>query len=73
MMEAEIQYITDSKGHKKSVIVSIKEWQFIQKEKQALQNKIKFLEELKTSVDEVKETLRGEKKTKSLSDFLNEL
>jgi prefoldin subunit 5 len=72
-MENHIQYIVDHKGFKKSVVVPFKEWEALQKEKELLQNKIKFLEELKDSVNEVKKTLAGKKKTKALSDFLDEL
>ena len=72
-MESHIQYIVDNKGHKKSVVVPFKEWESLQKEKERLQNKIKFLEELKDSVEEVKEALKGKKKTKALSDFLDDL
>jgi PHD/YefM family antitoxin component YafN of YafNO toxin-antitoxin module len=72
-MENHIQYIVDNQGHKKSVVVPYNEWESLQREKELLLNKIKFLEELKDSVDEVKEALGGKKKTKALSDFLDEV
>ena len=72
-MIPEIQYITDSAGHKKSVIITLEKWELLQQERVALENKIQFLEELKSSIEEVKEVLKGNKTSQSLSAFLDEL
>ena len=71
-----IQYITDTKGHKKAVQVPIEDWEQIQndlKELENLRDKKAFMYDLKDSVEEVKLAKEGKIKLQSAKDFLNEL
>jgi len=71
-----VQYITDTKGHKKAVQVPIEDWEQIQndlKELENLRDKKAFMYDLKDSVEEVKLAKEGKIKLQSAKDFLNEL
>ncbi len=68
-----LEYITDNKGHKKSVIISYPDWKKFEKKQKKIENKLKFLEGIDKSVDEVIDVLKGNKKAKSLKDLLDEL
>ena len=71
-----IQYITDTKGHKKAVQLPIEDWEQIQndlKELETLRDKKAFMYDLKDSVEEVKLAKEGKIKLQSAKDFLNEL
>ncbi|MBI5740897.1 MAG: hypothetical protein HZA16_09260 [Nitrospirae bacterium] len=65
----EIQYITDTKGHRKNVVVPYKEWERLMKE----MKKQRVLLGLKEAVSEAKAVLAGKKKMKTLDELLNEL
>ncbi len=72
----ELQYITDSKGHKNAVQLPINDWHNIQKQLKQLdklKDKKSFLLDLKESVEEVKLAKQGKIKLQSAKDFLNEL
>ncbi len=64
-----VQYLTDQKGKKTGVLVSIKDWEKIQKKL----NTELFYEEFKESVREIKAFKSGKKQLKNVSDLLNEL
>jgi len=71
-----LQYITDTKGHKKAVQLPIKDWEQIQidlKELENLRNKKAFIYDLKESIEEVRLAKEGLIKLQSAKDFLNEL
>ena len=71
-----LQYITDTKGHKKAVQLPIKDWEQIQidlKELENLRNKRAFIYDLKESIEEVRFAKEGLIKLPSARDFLNEL
>ena len=71
-----LQYITDTKGHKKAVQLPIEDWEQIQndlKELETLRDKKAFMYDLKDSVEEVKLAKEGKLKLQSVKDFLNEL
>ena len=53
-MANEIQYYTDSKGNKVSVIVSFEEWQKLNARLAALENKLKVFKSVREGVKEVK-------------------
>ena len=72
-MNGNIEYLIDSKGHKKSVVIPYKEWQMLEKQRNILENKLRFIEELQNSVNEVKDVLKGKRKAKPMADFLNEI
>jgi len=71
-----VQYITDTKGHKKAVQLPIEDWEQIQidlKELEVLRDKKAFMYDLKDSIGEVKLAKEGTIKLQSAKDFLNEL
>jgi hypothetical protein len=71
-----LQYITDTKGHKNAVQLPIKDWEQIQndlKELESLRDKKAFMYDLKESIEEVKLAKEGKIKLQSAKDFLNEL
>ena len=71
-----LQYITDTKGHKSAVQLPLKEWKQIQKdldELERLRNKILFMTELAEAVEEMKLIKEGKKQARNAEDFLNEL
>jgi len=71
-----VQFITDTKGHKKAVQLPIEDWEQIQndlKELETLRDKKAFMYDLKDSVEEVKLAKEGKIKLQSAKDFLNEL
>lgn len=65
----QIQYITDTKGHKKNVVIPYKEWERLMKE----MRKQRVLLGLKEAVTEVKAMLAGKKKMKTIDELINEL
>jgi hypothetical protein len=72
----ELQFITNHKGHKSAVQLSMNDWLNIQrdlKELERLRDKKAFFEDLKESVEEVKLAKEGKVKLQSAKDFLNEL
>jgi hypothetical protein len=71
-----LQYITDTKGHKSAVQLPMKDWEQIQKdleELERLRNKKLFLTELAEAVEEMKLIKEGKLKARNAEDFLNEL
>jgi PHD/YefM family antitoxin component YafN of YafNO toxin-antitoxin module len=71
-----LQYITDTNGHKSAVQLPLKEWEQIQKdlgELERLRNKKLFMTELAEAVEEMKLIKEGKKKARNAEDFLNEL
>jgi len=72
----DLQYITDTKGHKSAVQLPLKDWEQIQKdldELERLRNKKLFLTELAEAVEEMKLIKEGKKQARNAEDFLNEL
>lgn len=65
----QVQYLTDNKGHKKSVVIPYKEWERMLKEME----KQRILLGLKSAVSDVKEMTAGKKKLKSIEKLLDEL
>ncbi|HEY4786466.1 MAG TPA: hypothetical protein VIH57_10475 [Bacteroidales bacterium] len=71
-----LQYITDTKGHKSAVQLPLKDWEQIQKdleELERLRNKKLFMTELAEAVEEMKLIKEGKKQARNAEDFLNEL
>ncbi|MBM3435045.1 MAG: hypothetical protein FJY07_02380 [Bacteroidetes bacterium] len=71
-----LQYITDTKGHKSAVQLPMKDWEQIQKdldELERLRNKKLFMTELAEAVEEMKQIKEGKKQAHNAEDFLNEL
>jgi hypothetical protein len=72
----DIQYITDTKGHKGAVLLPMSEWKRIQKdlgELERLRNKKRFMVELAEAVEEIRQIKDGGKQARNAEDFLNEL
>ena len=72
----DLQYITDTKGHKSAVQLPLKDWEKIQKdliELERLRNKKLFFTELAEAVEEMKLIKEGKKQARNAEDFLNEL
>jgi len=72
----DLQYITDNQGHKNGVLLSINDWNKIQKdleELKMLRDKKAFFTGLKEAFSEVKLIKEGKKKANSFDDLLNEL
>ncbi|WP_061286890.1 hypothetical protein [Leptospira interrogans] len=75
------QYITDDKGKKLSVVLSIKEYQNLLKELENIRHNIKekeptkkeILDGIKQGLKEVELHRQGQLKLKSAKDLLNEL
>lgn len=71
-----LQFITDTKGHKSAVQLPMKDWEQIQKdleELERLRNKKLFMTELAEAVEEMKQIKEGKKQASNAEDFLNEL
>ena len=75
-MSLHLQYITDQKGNKNAVLLSLNEWEKIQRdlnEYKRLKDKRTFFEGLTNAFLEVKLITEGKKKPNSFDDLLNEL
>lgn len=71
-----LQYITDTRGHKSAVQLPMKDWNQIQKdlgELEQLRNKKVFMTELAEAVEELKQIKEGKIQARNAEDFLNEL
>ncbi len=71
-----LQFITDTKGHKCAVQLPLKDWEQIQKdlgELERLRNKKRFMTELAEAVEEMKLIKEGKIQARNAEDFLNEL
>ena len=71
-MTLHIEYLTDSKGKTKSIVIPQKEWEAFQKEFIKLKNKLDVLLGIQSAMNEVKIIREGKKKAKTLSQLLNE-
>jgi len=71
-----LQYITDTRGHKNAIQLPIKDWEQIKKdldELERLRNKKLFLAELAEAVEELKQIKEGKIQARNAEDLLNEL
>jgi PHD/YefM family antitoxin component YafN of YafNO toxin-antitoxin module len=71
-----LQFITDTKGHKSAVQLPLKDWEQIQKdleELKTLRDKKAFFSGLKEAFSEVKLIKDGKKQANSFDNLLNEL
>jgi len=72
MRDLKIQYVTDSDGNKKAVMIPIEEWERLGKHFEELMQYLLLKSQLKEAYSEVKEIKKGNKSKISLNDFLNE-
>jgi len=71
----DLQYITDTKGHKSAVQLPMKEWKQIQsdlEELERLRNKKQFMAELAEAVEEMKLVMQGKLQARKAENFLDE-
>ena len=71
-----LQYITDTQGHKSAVQLPMEDWNQIRKdldELERLRNKQLFLAELAEAVEEMKLVKEGKIQVRNAEDLLNEL
>ncbi len=71
-----LQYIVDTKGYKNGVLLSLNDWDKIQKdleELKRLKNKKIFMAELHEAVEEMKLIKKGKLEARNAENFLNEL
>jgi hypothetical protein len=68
IMTYKVQYILDEKGEKSSVVLSIKQWELMQRKLR----KQEILLGLKSAFKEIKEVKEKGLKLQSLSDFIDE-
>lgn len=71
-MTNQIQYFTNQKGQKTSVIVPYKKWEELQMNLEALQNKLNVFLSIQEGIEEVKQAKKSGVKLQKLADFLNE-
>ncbi|MEI7596018.1 MAG: hypothetical protein WCK02_09740 [Bacteroidota bacterium] len=75
-MGLNIQYITDTSGHKNAVLLPMRDWVKIQKDLDCLEklkNKKNFFDGLVNAFNELSLIKEGKKKPNSFDDLLNEL
>lgn len=68
-----IDYITDEEGNQKAVIISIEEWNKFKNENLKLKKKLNLLSGVKDAFQEIEEIKKGNKKSITLSEFLNKV
>jgi PHD/YefM family antitoxin component YafN of YafNO toxin-antitoxin module len=72
----DLQYITDNQGRKSGVLLSLSDWNKIQKDLEdlkVLKDKKAFFAGLKEAFSEIKLIKDGKKEPNSFDDLLNEL
>jgi hypothetical protein len=67
-----VQFLTDSKGRRKSALVPIKAWDELNLLNKQLQKKLEVLTGIVSGVEEVKASTQSGKPLQTLSDFLSE-
>lgn len=72
-MRIKIEYITDSKGRQKSVVIPHGQWKNFEADYNKMKNKVKVLTGLQSALEEVKQIQNGKSKGKTLKETLDEL
>lgn len=72
-MRIKIEYITDSKGRQKSVVIPHSQWKNFEADYNKMKNKVKVLTGLRSALEEVKQIQNGKSKVKTLKETLDEL
>ena len=68
----DIQYLTDTKGQKQGVQMSLTEWEKVMAQLRYYEQFLRLKTDLKEAFDDVKAMQGGKIKKQTLSDFLNE-
>lgn len=71
-MAQTVQFLTDSKGRRKSALVPIKAWEELNALNRQLQKKLEVLTGIASGIEEVKASNQNGKPLQTLSDFLRE-
>jgi hypothetical protein len=71
-METSVQYITDKKGNKLSVLVPYKKWERLNNDYNKLRRKINILHDISDSLNEIKIAKKEGRELQPLSEFLDE-
>ena len=69
----DIQYLTDTKGQKQGVQMSLTEWEKVMAQLRYYEQFLRLKTDLKEAFDDVKAMQGGKIKKQTLSDFLNEV
>ena len=69
----DIQYLTDTKGQKQGVQMSLTEWEKVMAQLRYYEQFLRLKTDLKEAFDDVKAMQEGKVKKQTLSDFLNEV
>lgn len=72
-MKIPIQYVNDSSGQLKAVLISVTHWDKIVQKVKKYEQLLKLKSDLTEAFQEVEEMRKGKKKEQTLSEFLNEL
>lgn len=71
-MTLHINYITDAKGNKVSVVIPYEEWLEYQSTQKKIDKKEQVLKSIKNGLKEIAEAKKNNKKLQTLEEFLNE-
>ena len=69
----DIQYLTDMKGQKQGVQMSLTEWEKVMAQLRYYEQFLRLKTDLKEAFEDVKAMQGGKIKKQTLSDFLNEV
>ena len=72
-MTLHLDYIKDTKGRTKSVVIPNREWEYFRSEYDKMKSKLSILLGIKIAMKEMREIQSGKRKAKFFSEFLDEL
>ena len=70
MVQSSIKYLINEKGERTAVVISIEDWQNLQKELERYRQQAQLKEQLERSLLEVDLWKKGQKDLMSLEDFI---
>jgi len=71
-MNSSLQYIVNNKGKQISVVVPIKNWEKLNNNYKRIENKLRILSGIKSSLIEIHEAKKNKIELQTLNEFLNE-
>ena len=71
-MKSSVQYLVDDNGNATSVVVPLRQWERLNKQRKQLEKKLQVFMSIRQGIAEVKQASRNGRKLQSLTDFLNE-
>ncbi len=72
-MKIALQYVSDSKGKKKSVLLPLNDWEKLLAKLNKYEQTLKIKSDLKESFSQVAQLRKSKARKQTLKDFLNEL